>query len=206
MNTKFKAALKMSTLTPDGKATKAEHVVTLMALATNYFPTANLPLPLANVTTAINNLHTAILTAAKGTVGSVSHMHETERVLVQLLSVLRAYVEMVANNSIDAKTIIEAAGMDAVKNGGGGTPVSELTITSLGNGAVQISVPRNTGEKAFIYQYSTDGGTTWLELDYSYLATITLRNQTPATVLHFRFAPISKTKGAYSQAKSGIVL
>jgi hypothetical protein len=63
----------------------------------------------------------------------------------------------------------------------------------------------NIGEAAFHYQYSTDGSA-WQEVDSSKLATIELKNQTPATTLYFRFAAIGKTKGAYSQAKTVIVL
>lgn len=76
----------------------------------------------------------------------------------------------------------------------------------MGNGELQISVPRSAGEAAFVYQYSDDGGTTWQEFVSSKLATVTLKNQIPASTLHFRFAPIAKTKGAFSQSKSAIVL
>ncbi len=205
MNTKFKAALKMNALTPDGKVNKAQAVVASIQAATTYFPANGLPIPLASITASINNLHNAIYSASNGVAGGVSNMHDKEKILLSQCNLLRAYVEMVAHASLDPKTVIEAAGMQAVISAGY-SAVTELTITALGNGAMQVSVPRNTGEAAFIYQYSTDGGTTWLELNYSKLATITLNNQTPATVLHFRYAPISKTKGAFSQIKSGIVL
>ena len=205
MNAKFKAALRMSALTPEGKVTKAETIVSFIQRNTNYFPTANLPIPLASVSTAITTLHTALLAVGTGTPGALSNMHEKDRIVVSFFNLLRAYVEMVANNTPDPKTVIEAAGMEVQKTGGQ-TLVSELTLTALGNGIMQVSVPRNVGEVSFIYQYSTDSGTTWLELAYSKLATVSLSGQIPATVLHFRFAPVSKVKGAFSQAKSAIVL
>lgn len=58
----------------------------------------------------------------------------------------------------------------------------------------------------WVYQYSSDGGTTWVEFECSKLATVTLMAQKPASVIHCRFAPIAKTKGAFSQSKSVIVL
>lgn len=205
MVTKLKAALKMSTLNPDGKVTLGQNIINSIVATPTYFPTASLLLPLASATAAINNLHNAILATASGTAGSISNMHEKERIVVSVFNVYRAYVEMQANNTTDAKTVIEAAGMIAVKNAGG-VYVSDLTLTALGNGEVQVSVPRGTGESAFIYQYSSDGGTTWQDVECSKLATILHKNQTPASTLLYRFAAIGKTKGAFSQPKSVIVL
>lgn len=205
MTTKLKAALNMSKLSPDGKVTTGQNIINSIVAAPTYFPTSSLPLPTSSATTAINNLHNAILATGSGTQGSISNMHEKERIVLSIFNVLRAYVEMQANNTTDPQTVIEAAGMTVAKSGGN-TSVTELSIVPLGNGVLQVSVPRNTGEKAFVYQYSTDGGTTWLEFECSTLATVELKNQTPANTLHFKYAPITKTKGAFSQAKSAIVL
>ena len=195
----------MSTLNPDEKVTLGQNIINSIVATPTYFPTASLPLPAASATAAISNLHNAILATASGTAGSISNMHEKERIVVSVFNVYRAYVEMQANNTTDAKTVIEAAGMIAVKNAGG-VYVSDLTLTALGNGEVQVSVPRGTGESAFIYQYSSDGGTTWQDVECSKLATILHKNQTPASTLLYRFAAIGKTKGAFSQPKSVIVL
>ena len=204
MNTRLKAALKMSSLSPESKVTKAQFIIASMQ-ASNYFPAAGLPFPYASATTAINNLNAAILTAATGTIGTLSNMHEKERLLTSIFNIYRSYVEMIANNSADPKTMIEAAGMTAT-NTGGNTPVSELTLTPLGNGVIAIAVPRQAGEAAFIYQYSSDAGITWQDFMYSKIASVQLANQTPGANLHFRFAAISKTKGAFSNAKSTFVL
>jgi hypothetical protein len=205
MNTKLKAALKMSTLSPDGKVTTGQNSIVSMQAAPSYFPPAGLPIPFASMTACITNLHNAILATASGSQGSISNMHEKERIVLSIFNVVRPYVEMIANNTTDPQTVIEAAGMVAVKSGGGSS-VSELTVISLGNGIIQVSVPRATGESAFIYQFSADGGTTWQEFEFSKLATIQLKNQTPASTLFFRYAAIGKTKGAFSQTKSAIVL
>ena len=205
MNTKLKAALKMSAQSPDGKVTLGQNIINSIVASPMYFPVSGLPTPIASLQNSLSNLHTAILATATGAAGTVSNMHEKERIVLSLFNVLRAYVEMQANNTADPKTVIEAAGMVAVTPNGG-VPVTELTLSAIGNGSVQIWVPRGQGEAAFIYQYSTDGGNTWLEVDCSKLATVTLKNQSPASVLHFRYAPVGKTKGAFSQSKSVIVL
>lgn len=201
----MKVALNMSSQTPDGKVTLGQNIINSIVAATNYFPAASLPLPPASVTTAINSLHNAIITAGSGTQGGVSNMHEKERIVVSIFNVFKAYVEMTANNTTDPKTVIEAAGMTVAKSGGNNA-VSELTVSPLGNGVLQVSVPRGAGEKAFIYFYSNDGGNTWTEFECSYLTSVQLKNQTPASTLQFKYAPIGKTKGAYSQVKTAIVL
>lgn len=205
MTIKLKAALKMSTLSPEAKVTKGQFIIHSLQQAPQLFPTANLPIPLTAATTALTNLDASILAAAGGAPGSTSNMHEKERIVISILNIYRSYVEMVANGSADPKTVIEAAGMTAVTHSGG-APVTELTITPSGNGMVDISVPRQTGEAAFIYQYSTDGGNTWQEFECSKLASVQLKNQSPGSTVHIRFVAIGKTKGAFSQAKNTIVL
>lgn len=204
MKIKYKAALGMSKLNPDGVVTKGKNNLLLMNTAPAFVGKA-WPIPLATTDAALNDLHSSILLAANGTPGSVSNMHEKQRIVVSLFNVYKPFVEMVANNTVDPKTVIESAGMTAVVYGGS-SPVTDLTLTAVGNGTVEISVPRQTGESAFIYQYSSDGGSTWQDVECSKLATIQHKNQTPASTLQYRFAAIGKTKGAFSQPKSVIVL
>lgn len=203
MKTIFKAALGLSSLNPDGKVTKADVIITSMQASGN-FPAATMPISYAVLSTYKNNLHTAIVAMGNGTPGSTSHMHEQERILVSALNFLRAYVEQVANAGTDPTTLIESAGM-SVYSTSGNSAVTELTLTATGNGTIQICVPRNKGEAAFIYQSSTDA-VTWEEFAVSKLATVELQNQTPASTLSFRFAPVGKSKGAFCQSKSVIVL
>ena len=152
-----------------------------------------------------SRLNDAIVTAKSGTQGTVSQMHETERVVLSVFNLIKAYVELVANGTADPKSVIESAGLSVITSGGNAA-VSELTLSALGNGVVELTVPRNKGEASFIYQYSSDGGTTWQEFEQSKLATVLLKGQTPGTTLHFRFAAVGKTKGAFSQAKSVMVV
>lgn len=203
MNTIHRAALGLSSLNPDAKVTRADVIITSMQASGN-FPANSMPITYAVLGTLKTNLHTAIVATGNGTPGSTSHMHEQERLLQSALNFIRAYVEQVANAAADPKTIIESAGMSVVVSPGS-SPVTELTVTAIGNGEIQVSVPRNNGESAFVYQFSTDG-INWQEFAMSKLATVVLSNQTPATTLYFRFAAIGKTKGTFSQAKSVIVL
>jgi hypothetical protein len=204
MNTKFRAALKMSTLSPEGKVTKATNIISLMQSSGN-FDAAKLPIPYASMTTAVDNLDKAIQAAANSAPGSISFMHEKERVLLSVFNLMRSYVEMIANDTTDPKTIIESAGLIALINVGN-TPVTDLTLTSIGNGIIEATVPRAKGEVAFSYQMSNDGGITWIDFDSSRLSTVQIKNLNPASTVYIRYAAIGKTKTAYSQPKHAIVL
>ena len=89
---------------------------------------------------------------------------------------------------------------------GGQNGVTELTVDALGNRLLQVRVPRQTGEKAFVFESSADGHT-WVEFACNSLTKVTLPNQVLGSTVYTRYAAISKTgKGAYSQAVSVIVV
>jgi hypothetical protein len=201
MNVSYRAKLGLSNLNPDQQVTKGELVINTMQASGNF---TDIPISNTETATVIADYHNSILLAGTGASGTVSAMHGQRRIFISTFNFIRSYVERKANKSIDPKTIIESAGMTAYTTSGT-TAVTELTLTAIGNGTVQVNVPRNTGEVAFIYEYSTDG-LVWQEFVISKLATVELPNQTPASILYFRFAAIAKAKGAFSQSKSVIVL
>ncbi len=201
MKITYRAVLGLSGLNPDGKVTRAEVILAAMQASGN-FPANLMPVTYAMLAVLIANLHNSILTAASGAAGSADQMHEQERLLVSAFNFVRAFVEETANANPAA--IIQSASM-TVYTSGGNTAVTEQTLTAMGNGVIQVCVPRHIGEAAFEYQYSTDG-ITWIEFVSSKLATVELTNQTPGVTLYFKFAPISKAKGPFSQAKSIMVV
>jgi hypothetical protein len=203
MKVMYRAKLGLSSLNPDAKVTRADVINTTMQASGN-FPAADMPIAYTQLDTLKTNLHTAIVTAASGAPGSAGDMHEQERLLVTAYNFVRAFVEKKANASTDPTAMIESAAM-TVYSASGNTAVTELTLTAMGNGTIQVCVPRAKGEAAFVYQYSTDGQN-WQEFVVSKLATVELTNQTPGATLYFRFAAINLTKGPFSQAKSIMVV
>lgn len=204
MKTIKKAALGFNNLTPEGKVLKAQSIKDSMQGSGN-FPASSMPITYPAIQTIITNLHNSAVIASNGTTTDTSFMHEQERILVSAFNFLKAHVEFVANNNSDPATIIVSAGMQVAAIGGS-NGVSELTLDALGNGILQVRVPRQTDEKAFIYEYSTDGNT-WIELASSSLTKVSLSNQTPGANIYVRYLAISKTgKSAYSQAKSAIIV
>ncbi len=205
MNNLIKSVLGFSNLSINDKVTKAQNIKDSMQ-SSGYFPASSMPITYPAIQTLITNLHNASVVASNGTTADTVYMHEQERVLLSAFNFLKAHIELVANNTTTPNAVITAAGLQVAVNGGN-NGVTELTLNAIGNGKLQVSVPRQTSEKAFVYEYSTDGGTTWLELTSSSLSKVTLSNQTPGSNISVRYYSISKTgKGAYSQTKSAIIV
>ena len=201
----LKAILGFSKLSPADKAIKAQNIKDSMQSSGNFLA-SNMPITYLILQTLITNLHNAIIAATNGTPTDTAYMHEQERMLVNAFNLIKSHVEMVANNnSANAVSIITSAGMQ-VATLGGSNAVSELTLEAIGNGKIKIRIPRQTGEKAFIFESSTDN-ITWVEVLFSSVTTVTLSNQTPVATLYIRYSAISKTgKSISSQIKSVVVL
>jgi molybdopterin-binding protein len=201
----IKATLGLTFLSPADKVIKGQSIKDSMQTSGN-FPAAGMPITYPSLQTIITNFHNSIIAATNGTPTDTAAMHEHERIFVSAFNFIRSHVEFVANgNSANAASIITSAGMQ-VAGIGGNNAVSELTLEASGNGKIKIRIPRQTGEKAFIFESSADN-ITWGEVLFSSNTTVTLSNQTPVTTLYIRYSAISKTgKGAYSQAKTVVVL
>ena len=201
----IKALLGLSNLSPADKVAKAQNIKDSMQSSGN-FAAGSMPLTYPTIQTFITNLHNATIAAINGTPTDTAYMHEQERLLVSAFNFIKAHVEMVANNNpATAASIITSAGMQ-VATAGGNNAISELTLTAAGNGKVQLNVPRQTGEKAFVFESSTDG-TTWVECASSTTTKVTISNLTPSTTVYFRYYAINKTgKTQTSQTKNTIVL
>ena len=201
----IRALLGLANLSPADKVTAAQNIKDSMQSSGN-FPASSMPISYPTLQSYITNLHQAIIAAVNGTPSDTAYMHEQEHILVSALNFLKSHVEYVANtNSANATSIITSAGMQ-IAGTGGNNAVSDLTLEAIGNGKLQIRVPRQTGEKAFVFESSADG-VTWVEFASNSLTKITLSNQALGSTVYIRFAAISKTgKGAYSQAKSAIIV
>ncbi|MCD6066331.1 MAG: hypothetical protein K0S33_1157 [Bacteroidetes bacterium] len=136
MSNKAKAVLGLSILTPEAKVTRAQGIKNDM-MASTLYPDAQLPVGYVSMQTLIDNLHHAIVATNSGTAGSTSDMREKERMLVTAFNLIKAHVEYVANQNVDAETFITSAGMQVMQSGGGSS-VSELTLDAPGNGVVMV--------------------------------------------------------------------
>lgn len=204
MNVRKKSALKLSSLTAESKVTKTQGIIDAMQASGN-FPASDMPINYSNLQTIIDNLHNAIIAANAGTVQSTSAMHEQERILISAFNVIKAHVDYVANNSVDAEGVILSAGLQVAALAGS-SGVTILTLEAQGNGKVVIKVPRGPDEKAFVFEVSTDG-TSFTKVKSSTLTKVEISGYTPGSTIYVRYYAINKQgETALSEIKSTIVL
>jgi hypothetical protein len=162
--------------------------------------------PLAAVTEAVNELQTAETAALARTKGAVATRNEKRAALVNLLQQLRGQIQAAADaNADNAASIIQSAGI-AVKK----TPVRPPRVFAAKPGAVSGSVTLVTDAAArrasYEWQYSTDGGKTWVSAPNTLQAKTTVSGLTPGAMVTFRYRPVTKDgEGDWSQPAALIV-
>jgi|GEM_PF-1773033 hypothetical protein len=206
MKTKAKAVLGFSKLNPEGKVVRSQAIVDDMQASGN-FPDATLPINYAGLQGLITNLHNAIVLAENGSSATTSRMHEEERKLMMAFNLIKMHVEMVSNATIDPESFILSSGMTLGANAGPNA-VSDLSLEALGEGVIQIRVPRHAGDKAFCYQYAlVSDRDNWQNIGFNSLSKIHYSGQVAGTLILVRYAPISKDGlGAFSSAKQIMVI
>jgi hypothetical protein len=156
--------------------------------------------PLVTVTGAITALHSAETAALTRVKGAAATRNEKRAALVSLLEQLRAYVQAQADASPEnGASIIESAGMAVRKV----ATHAARTFTAKA-GAVSGTVTlyaKSVGERAaYLWEYSTDGGKTWIATPVTLQAKTTISGLTPGATAQFRYQPVSKTgEGDWSQ-------
>jgi hypothetical protein len=156
------------------------------AMAAN---TATIPSP--NPTLAILAAHLADLSTKEAAAklratGAVGDRDAAKKVVATDLGNERAYVEsLVNNNPENAATIAGDAGMELRK-----VPVRSKTDLAAKpgkvSGTVQVVAKATKGAKANEWQYSVDGGKTWVDLPITTKATTSVPNLTVGTTVAFR--------------------
>jgi hypothetical protein len=155
------------------------------------FPSPNPPL--TAVSSAVSDLQiaetAAVTTRAKGTVAT---RNEKRAALVALLDQLRSYVQSIADATPEnAPSIIESAGL-AIKK----TPVHAPHVFSAKaatvSGSVKLTAPIAGKRAAYLWQYSTDGGKTWLDVSPTLQAKTTVTSLPSGTTVQFRCRSIIK--------------
>jgi hypothetical protein len=183
--------------------TYAQGIVTAMT-GNAAFPSPVPPLP--TVTTAINELQTSETTAQTRAKGTVTARNDKRAALVTLLQQLRGYVQTTADaNAETSATLIESAGISVRK-----TPTRAGRIFTAAAGAVsgsaKLVVPRAGNRVFYEWEYSTDGGKTWITAPATLQAKTTITGLAPATTVLFRYRTVTKTgEGDWSQPVSLLV-
>jgi hypothetical protein len=196
------ASLKLPNKVP-ALITYAQGIVKAMT-GNTAFPT---PTPtLAAVTEAINELQTAETAALARTKGAVAVRNEKRAALVTLLQQLRGYIQTTADgNPENSASVIQSAGVALKK-----TPVRAKRVFAAKFGPVSGSVHLVTDAAArrasYEWQYSVDGGKTWVSAPTTLQTKTTISGLTPGATVVFRYRAVTKTgEGDWSQPQSLIV-
>jgi len=196
------ATLKLPTKVP-ALITYAQGIVKAMT-GNASFPSPTPPL--ATVTAAINDLQNAETAALARTKGAVPTRNAKRAALVQVLQELRGTIQSAADADPDnSASIITGAGIAVRK-----TPVHAARVFAAKPGDVSGSVKLVTDSAArrasYEWEYSVDGGKTWVTAPATLQAKTTVSGLTPGATVMFRSRPVTKTgEGDWSQPTSIIV-
>jgi hypothetical protein len=162
------------------------------------FPT---PVPaLAALSAAVSELQAAetlALTKAKGTAQA---RNDKRAVVVSLLQQLRGYVQAIADATPEnGATIIQSAAMAVRKIPQRAARVFAAKPGAV-SGAVKLTATVAARRASYEWQYSTDGGKTWVGAPASLQAKTTISGLPAGSTAMFRYKTVTKTgEGDWSQ-------
>jgi hypothetical protein len=168
----------------------AQKIHDQMAANTATLPSANPSL--AILQPQIDKVSTLQALVKARATGSVADRDAAVRVLAVSLNSERSYVESVCNeNPTDALSIAEDAGMTLRTVA---TRVKPPLAAKAGRvtGTVVLVAKATKGAKANSWQYSTDGGKTWIDLPQTTKANTTVPNLQPGMTVEFRQRVLTK--------------
>jgi hypothetical protein len=156
----------------------------------------NLPSPVptvAELTQALTDLQNAETAALARTKGAVAARNEKRTTLVSLLQQLRGYVQVQADgNPENGASIIENAGL-AVKKAPTRAPRVFSVKPGTVSGEVKVFAPSAGLRTSYEWEYSIDGGATWLTMQPTIQAKTSLVGLKPGSSVMFKYRWVSKT-------------
>jgi len=166
------------------------------------------PVPaLADVTTAINSLATSEAAALARTQGAVATRNDQRAALVTMLQELQGYVQKQADANRDTATaIVLSAGMQVRK-----APVRAPRVFAAKpgtvSGAVKLEAASAGHRASYEWQYSTDGGKTWVFAPATTQGKTTVAGLPSGTTVQFRYLAVTPKggQGDWSPAVSLLV-
>jgi hypothetical protein len=173
--------------------------ILLAMTGNNWFPA---PFPsLAEVEAATDDLFESETRTLTRVVDSVSDRNAKRMVLLSRLQRLAAYVEAIAiANPEHGAEIVESASMYLKK--AGGPRGRTFHAKQIRAGAIQVFAPRAGVGAAYEFQYSLDGGRTWLGTPQQITtrADVTIEGLPPRSMVHLRYrATVKAVTGDWSQ-------
>ena len=161
---------------------------------------------LAAVSAAIADLETAETAARTRAHGAVAVRNDKRAALVTLLLQLKATIQKAADANVEnAAALIQSAGIQVRKVPTLAARAFAATPGAVA-GAVKLRTPTVAHRAFYEWQYSTDGGHTWVPAPSTLQAKTTVSGLTPGATVQFRYRPVTKAgEGDWSQPTSLIV-
>jgi hypothetical protein len=155
---------------------------------------------------AIADLQTAQTAALARTKGTVITRDEKKVALVALLQQLKAYVQSIADANVEnGASIIASAGFDVRKAPTRGPRIFAAKPGKV-SGAAALLAPPAAKRSAYEWEYSIDGGKTWVVTPSTLPAKTTIVGLTPGSTVMFRYRAVTKAgEGDWSQLVSLII-
>ena len=169
------------------------------------FPT---PTPtVAALTAAINDLHAAETAALSRAKGTATVRNDKRAVLVSLLQQLDGYVQSVADATPEnGAAIIESAGLPVRKIP---APAKRAFAVKPGalSGQAKVTAVSAGPRSSYEWQYSTDGGKTWVLAPATTQGKTTIVGLPAGTTVQFRYLAVTPKggQGDWSPALSLLV-
>ncbi len=146
---------------------------------------------MALMTTHLNTLSTCQQDAKTRVEGAVAARDAAAGVVIADMHTLGTYVSGLCNaDPANAAAIATEAGMYIRKSSSFTKP--PMRITQTVSGTAKVIAKAIKGAKAYDFQYSTDGGKTWLAVPTSTKSSVTVSSLTPGAT-QFRYRAITKT-------------
>ena len=165
------------------------HVVLCMTNNLN-FPSPNPPLAL--VSQHIDELEAAEVAAQARTKGAAAVRNAKRKVVESDLGLLKGYVGWVASQSPDPIAVIESAGMSAKQFSNPKKPPLQATMGPAPGQVVVRARAAGKGSVAYEWQFSADGGQTWIAIGLTNGANTSVSGLTVGKTYLFRFRTTMK--------------
>jgi hypothetical protein len=161
---------------------------------------------LAVLQQAIADLQTAQTAALARTKGAVITRDEKKVALVALLQQMKGYVQTIADANVEnGASIIASAGF-AVRKAPTRAPRVFAAKPGKISGTAALVAGSAARRSAYEWEYSTDGGKTWVVTPSTLQAKSTIVGLTPGSTVVFRYRAVTKTgEGDWSQVVSLII-
>jgi hypothetical protein len=160
-----------------------------MAANSKVYPSP--PVALATLTSHIDDLTTKEAATKTRTTGAVALRDAARKQVALDLGQLQGYVQQIVNaDPANAESLAAEAGMSVRKKSNPAKPPLAAKNPSIGT--VHLAAKAVAGAKTNDWQYSSDGGKTWINLPSSTKANTTVTGLQSATVVQFRHRPVTK--------------